>query len=276
MSTWGQLRESARYWIREGLRGIVYRQRLRARGIDVGFVALERLHLDPSRAHDHSNSGGPDLERVLRNLGVTADDSIIDLGCGKGGALMTIAAFPFGRIAGLELSEEMFAVARENLQQAGAGRVELIAGDASEFHDYDGFSHIYMYNPFPEAVMRRVVGHLRASLERSPRKPTVIYKNPQCHDAIIGDGTFELLKTYDHSGHPFYVYGAVARGERREARGAVVIPAKAAMAEGICAGCAEPSSTERPGRPDGRRTEVGSSQERTRPCNQAATRSAPS
>jgi len=199
-------REACRYWVREVIGGAGRRAELRRTGIDVGSVSLRRLGLDPVRAHNHANSGGPDLELVLRELGVGPDDSILDLGSGKGGALLSISAFPFRRIAGLELSHEMLDIARANLERARVANVELIQGDASEFTDYDGFSYIYMYNPFPCAVLRCVVDGLEASVRRTPRTLTVIYKNPRFHEEIVRNGIFALVRRFDHSGHPYFVY----------------------------------------------------------------------
>jgi SAM-dependent methyltransferase len=199
-------REALRYWAREVLGGSRHRRALRASGIDVSSVSLRRLGLDPRVAHNHAYSGGPDLERVLRDLAIGPDSAILDLGCGKGGALLTFAGFPFGRIVGLDLSREMLAAARSNLARAGHDRVELLEGDACAFADYDGFTHVYMYNPFPREVMRRALDAMEASLGRRPRHLTVIYKNPRFHDEVVRNGVLKERKRYAHSGHPFVVY----------------------------------------------------------------------
>ncbi len=207
MAALNDYREAARYWFREVLGGIRHRRQLRRQGIDVSSVSLRRLGLSPFTAHNHAYSGGPDLERVLRDLPIGPGDAVLDLGCGKGGALLTLARFPFGKLAGLDLSEEMIEIARRNLAIAGRSDVELIVGDACAFDDYDGFTFIYMYNPFPREVMHQAMDMLEASLARRPRSLTIIYKNPRFHDEIIASGVFVELRRYDHSGHPFVLYG---------------------------------------------------------------------
>ncbi len=201
-------REAARYWLREVIGGMRHRRQLRAQGIDVSSVSLRQLGLDRRVAHNHAYSGGPDLERVLRDLPIGPDDAALDLGCGKGGALLTLARFPFGHVAGLDLCGEMLEIARRNLDRAGLARVELFQADASVFDDYDGFTCVYMYNPFPQGVMRQAVDAMEASLERTPRRLTLIYKNPRFHDEIVRNGVFVERCRYDHSGHPFVVYGS--------------------------------------------------------------------
>jgi predicted rRNA methylase YqxC with S4 and FtsJ domains len=65
---------------------------------DLG-IALNR------QPHHYSSSGNKYLENVLQNLNIQPTDNIIDLGCGKGGALITMAKFPFKEIYGVEYSE---------------------------------------------------------------------------------------------------------------------------------------------------------------------------
>jgi len=213
-----EARPAVRYWLREVVGGAAHRRRWKRAGIDVASVPLRRLGLDPEYAHNHASSGGPDLERVLRELGVGPEHGILDLGCGKGGALLTMADFPFNRIAGLDLSEDMLAVARENLRRAGKENIELIHGNAVVYDAYDGFSHVYMYNPFPSVVMQAVMAQLETSLKRAPRDLTIIYKNPRCHDDIVQSGAFVLERTFDHSGHPFNVYRPAERLQARRKR----------------------------------------------------------
>ena len=51
------------------------------------------------------------------------------------------------------------------------------------------YSHVYFYYPFPSQVME----NLSESLERKPRKFTIIYNNPGCHNGIMNTGKFEKL-----------------------------------------------------------------------------------
>ena len=208
--TWRTLPREMRlffaYWLREVLGEASYRRRLRAAGIDISSVSLRQMGLDESRAHNHANSGGPALEKVFRTLQITDQDAILDLGCGKGGALLTMAMFPFRRIAGLELCPEILRIAQENMARAGLNRVELIHGDAALFTDYDDFTHIYLYNPFPEPVLRSVLHNLEDSLRRAPRRLTLIYKNPRFHDLVAASGLFVLDRLFTHAGHPIHVY----------------------------------------------------------------------
>ena len=182
----------------------LWRLRMHSRGVELSMASLDELGLDAARARDYSNSGGPRLERILRTLDISAADCVIDVGCGKGGAMITLARY-FGRVDGLELSEQLIPIARENLGRAGADKMRVFQGDAAEFRNFDEYSHIYLSNPFPGAVMRRVLGHVLESLKRRPRRLTVIYWIP-VDDALMAEMGFRKVREFRHRSLPVGVY----------------------------------------------------------------------
>jgi SAM-dependent methyltransferase len=150
-----------------------YRLGLKIRGIDV----------EP--AWGYSDSGGPYLEPILRTLDITPADSVVDLGSGKGGALLTMVRYPFARVDGVEISPELAEISRINLARAAITKSEVYCCDAAEFPDLDSYTFIYMFNPFPPSVLERVMENLNASIVRRPRPLTVIYMNPEDHDIVM-------------------------------------------------------------------------------------------
>lgn len=206
--------ERLRYRVELALRLIVagrwrelrYQLWLKMRGIDVGLVPVESLKQSPERTHLHSSSGGPDLEIVLKQLDVSRADSVIDIGCGKGSALITLARFPFSRISGIDVSDALVGVARANLARLGLEKVEVLCCDAEEFKELDDYSFVYLYNPFPCSVVHRFMRNLTESLRRQPRRLTLIYKNPTCHEIVTATAGFTKAREFRHSRLPFYVY----------------------------------------------------------------------
>lgn len=166
------------------------------RGVELSMASLDETGLDPTRAYDYSNSGGPRLKSILRTLNISSADSVIDLGCGKGGAMITLAQY-FTHVDGLELSERLIPIARENLRKAGAANTQLFHGDAAEFTDLDQYSHIYLSNPFPCAVLRRVLENVLESLERRPRKLMILYWIP-VDDALLAEMGFRKVREFVH------------------------------------------------------------------------------
>jgi len=59
--------------------------------------------------------------------------TFIDIGSGKGRALLMAAEYPFRRIVGVELLPELHAIARENIAKCADRRVELLCTDARDY-----------------------------------------------------------------------------------------------------------------------------------------------
>jgi len=70
--------------------------------------------------------------------------------------------------------------------------------DASLFQDLDPYNYIYFFNPFSGADMIKVIANLIASIERKPRKVTIIYNNPTCHDEIVCTEAFRKVGEYPY------------------------------------------------------------------------------
>jgi len=147
---------------------IAWRLRLRARGIDLRQVPVGELGLSSEGSIGYVNSGGPELDAVLSSLRVPAGSHVVDLGCGKGGALIVMARHPFARVTGVDLSAELLAVARSNVEKMKLHSVDFACENATDV-DLDGYQYAYLYNPFPCAVMDRVMDNLVRSLRRVPR-----------------------------------------------------------------------------------------------------------
>ena len=164
----------------------------RVRGFDFGRMTIEDMGLDPQCCNAHLNSGGPDLVRALQATGVSEGSRILDFGCGKGGAVLTMCGFPFSEIVGLDISPELAAIAEANSRRAHTTRVKFVQADAASYQDLDRFTHLYMFNPFPCRVVEAVCENVKASLVRRERKLTLIYKNPVCDPVVLNSGIFEL------------------------------------------------------------------------------------
>jgi precorrin-6B methylase 2 len=167
-------------------------------GIDTQkTVLVQETNLNPERALGYTPSGNKYLSQVLDTLNITKTDSIVDLGCGKGSALIWFARYPFGRIAGVELSFEFLEIARTNLQKLGIKNIDLFGLDAGNFDNLDDYNYIYMSNPFPEIVVNEVMQNIKKSLLKQPRLLTIIYKIPVCDRVIINSELFEKTAEFN-------------------------------------------------------------------------------
>ncbi len=187
-------------------REFIFRIRVHIQKIDLRNTYLEELNLPEDRCHYYADSGGPHLDKVLKTLKITARDSVVDFGSGKGGALITLSRYPFARIAGVEISPELVTIAKENLAKLDIKNVTMNVCDAVNFADLDEFNYFYFFSPLPAAVMSAVVRNIRASLTNKPRKATIIYFNPECHDAMVTDSPFVKINEFNHHELKFYIY----------------------------------------------------------------------
>jgi tRNA1(Val) A37 N6-methylase TrmN6 len=178
------------------------------RGIDITVDRdLRALHLPEGRASFHANSGGPELDVVMRSLAISPDDSALDIGCGKAGAIITLARYGFKRVDGVELSPQLVNVANRNLERLKITNATIFHCDATEFRSLDDYTFLYMFDPFSRSVMKQVLANVRESLERKPRRVTLVYKHPADHELVLKAG-FKKVKEFLHAAHPFYVYAS--------------------------------------------------------------------
>jgi hypothetical protein len=119
--------------------------------------------------------------------------------------MITLARRPFHRVDGVELSEPLVAIARENLRKLRIVNASVFHCDAAEFTFLDPYTFLYLSNPFPRPVMAAVTRNLAASLERAPRKMTLVYYNPVDRDLFESLG-FEPISAVQHDENPTYVF----------------------------------------------------------------------
>lgn len=103
--------------------------------------------------------------------------TFVDLGCGKGRALLLAAQSRFAAVAGVELSPALCAVARSNAAAAGVS-AQVHHADAATFAYPPGPLVVFLYHPFLRPVLRRVLRNLHRQLLAAPRPLFLLYANP--------------------------------------------------------------------------------------------------
>jgi predicted RNA methylase len=180
----------------------LYRLWWRLRGLDFGYVSLQELGLDAERANYHKDGGGPLLCDLLKQLEISESDAALDLGSGKGGAMATLARFPFRQVDGVEISPKLVAAANKNLAKLKIRKCSVYLADASTFTELDDYTHIFMYNPFPAVVVTQVLANLEASLRRKSRSVRLLYSNPLHEQVILVTCVF--MKAFVYEPYPDY------------------------------------------------------------------------
>lgn len=121
-----------------------------------------------------------------------------------------MARFPFAEVHGVELSQSLIDIALANRGLLGRkGSISFTCRNAAEFTDLDRFDFVYIFNPFPSEIYMQVQRNLIASLDRNPRKLTVICKHPEgsLYEHFPETQRFKLIKKMEFQfSHPFYVF----------------------------------------------------------------------
>jgi SAM-dependent methyltransferase len=157
----------------------------------IGMFHSEYQPTDPAAFHEM-------LDRVQGEADPGAqvdfrDFTFFDLGSGKGRTLLMASDYPFRRIIGVELLPSLHQIAQENLSRYKSDSqkcfdLESIRADATAFPLPEGPLVLYLFNPFPESGMRRVIANLDQSLRAHPRAAYVLYHNPLL-EHVLGEST---------------------------------------------------------------------------------------
>lgn len=174
--------------------------------VDFESASPESLGLDPHSVNRASPSGDQYLYAVLKDMHITQSHTILDVGCGKGSAMSVMARFPFLFVAGIDVSSTLAKIAATNFEKLRLQRCFVRTCDAQEFQQYDLFDFFYMYNPFPCAIMEKVLSQMELYLYRVVKKRTLIYNNPVCHEVVIDHGWSKISEYPDVWGNKIFVY----------------------------------------------------------------------
>jgi SAM-dependent methyltransferase len=120
--------------------------------------------------------------------------TFIDLGCGKGRAVLLASEYPFAQVVGVEIAPQLYRVAVDNAERYTAVRqalgrsagppVQVLLEDAAQYPFPAGPLVVYLYHPFCRPVLDKVIANLSQSLAHEPRDVAVLYINHELHDLL--------------------------------------------------------------------------------------------
>lgn len=130
---------------------------------------------------------------------------LVDLGSGKGRTLLMASDHPFHRITGVELLPALHHIAEQNLAQYHKDSqkcfaLESVCADATEFALPLEPLVLYLFNPFGDSGLRKVVANLAQSLKTAPRPVYVLYHNPLLEYALAESAALrKIAGTHQYS-----------------------------------------------------------------------------
>jgi SAM-dependent methyltransferase len=149
-----------------------------------GITQLKRLNVVGNRADGvpHIASDPEEFQNALDALDVDFSQfTFVDLGAGKGRALLLAAGCGFKKIIGVEFARELVEEAERNIRAARypkSATITILQQDATTYDLPDEATIVFMYNPFGGATMEAVARRTRASVEKHSRPVHVVYLNP--------------------------------------------------------------------------------------------------
>ena len=134
--------------------------------------------------------------RILRHVGLRADDVVVDLGCGLGRAVFAASWLGARRAIGVDIVPQLVGKAQENAKHArpGGRDIEFHCMSAEEYAMTEA-TILMMFHPFGAGTMTAVVRALECELAGRPRALRVAYVNP-VHAEVLDAS--ELLTRNDH------------------------------------------------------------------------------
>jgi SAM-dependent methyltransferase len=179
--------------VNRGLGALLFERRLKTSR----SVGGDKLGLTDGQ-NPYAPSGWSYLKRGLRGYPVNRNDVFVDFGSGKGRIIYQAARLPFGRVVGIDLSEDLNEIARQNIERNRSRlrcqNVDFITGDMTTTPVPDEMTVAYMFNSVNGELFQRLMANIVASLDRRPRRVRLIYANPEEAATIARTGRFQMIR----------------------------------------------------------------------------------
>ncbi len=150
------------------------------------------------------------LFNVINSI-IPPDSVLVDFGCGKGKVLLAASEFGFKEVRGVEFAHELCEIAEKNcaVYKARKGFIteyRIIECDVTDYDINTDENVFFMFNPFDETIMAKVLCRIAASLQVKHRPILVIYYNPKYAHVIEQRDAFGRLREFNFWGYKFTVY----------------------------------------------------------------------
>ena len=115
----------------------------------------------------------------------------LDVGAGKGRAMLLASQFPFLRVEGVEFNANLAAIANTNISLWN-NDLEANALSPLYLHHADATTHplpseptlAFLFHPFELPILRRFLRHIETSISNNPRPFDLLYVNAE-HDSYL-------------------------------------------------------------------------------------------
>ncbi len=127
---------------------------------------------------------------ILSSLSICYEQFIfIDLGSGKGRALLLASQYPFKEIVGVELSEHLYRIACRNIEiyhdeTQKCHKISSVWKDVRDYSIPQENVVFYLFNPFDEQIIQSVLRNIEYLIHKYPGEVYIAYLKPVYRDAF--------------------------------------------------------------------------------------------
>ena len=140
------------------------------------------------------------FRRLIRK--VPADPAglnFIDVGSGKGRAVMLAAQYPFRRVIGVEFAAELYELAKKNTEIFAAkvsplAPIELVLADFLGYTPPPHDAIFFLKNPFPHRIARDVIARIEELAKATMGEAFIVYTEPPDETAKMMAERFEVVE----------------------------------------------------------------------------------
>src|SRR2546427_478750 len=177
-----------------------------------GMVRLPDLGIHNREFSEYTPIGYSAVYSLLKRIPLPASSiSFLDYGSGKGRVVVAAGTFPFRKVLGVEISEQLNKIAKANInamRRRKAGGIEVVHCDAVQFVVPDDVNLIHFFNPFFGAHLDKVIANILASHRANPRTIYIIYFNKMHFERLLKDAEYHWIKPiYATHVYPSYSCG---------------------------------------------------------------------
>ena len=117
--------------------------------------------------------------------------AFVDIGAGKGRAMLLAGTMPFRRVLGVELHPKLASTAHNNLQKwqvrYGGPPMRVEQADALQLRMPAGPCLLFLFNPFDLVLMDRLLTRLTHAFRRRPGELDLLYVNDEQRSLLMDE-----------------------------------------------------------------------------------------
>ena len=145
-------------------------------------LKIETVGRDASHSDEHNHPYEPTpysvLERLAQSGYISADNTVMDYGCGKGRVGLFLNHAIGCKSIGIEHDDRIWRQAVDNLSDSGKGGIVRFFCSKAEQFDCGEADCFYFFNPFTVEILRAVMRRIVDSYYENPRTMRLFFYYP--------------------------------------------------------------------------------------------------